>query len=120
MAGADVHWVEQSGSLAAGADSVAGKPDLFYRATDGQRIPAPGIHPVGVSDIRRGGALFFLGAAHLTAGLDDARLATALLGGMVRAGIYTAYMLLSKRVKATFVVRLTESAPELSAPAGAV
>jgi hypothetical protein len=72
------------------------------------------------SAIYAGGALFFLGAAHLTAGLDDARLATALLGGMVRAGIYTAYMLLSKRFKATFVVRLTESAPELSAPAGAV
>jgi hypothetical protein len=41
------------------------------------------------------------------------------LGALLRPGIYTAYMLLSKRVKATFVVRLGERAPR-RAPAADV
>jgi transglutaminase-like putative cysteine protease len=53
--------------------------------------------------------LVFPIAVHLSAPLDNARLATELIGGVVRAGAYTAYLLLSKRVKATFVVRLAQS-----------
>jgi transglutaminase-like putative cysteine protease len=52
--------------------------------------------------------LLFLISAHL----NNVRLdVTGLLGALLRPGIYTAYMLLSKRVKATFVVRLGERAP---------
>jgi transglutaminase-like putative cysteine protease len=43
----------------------------------------------------------------------DVRLSGQLIGGVLRAGIYTAYMLLSKRVKATFVTRLAERPAEL-------
>jgi hypothetical protein len=54
-------------------------------------------------------------AAHLSAPVDSARLASELTAGVIRAGIYTAYLLSSKRVKATFVVRLSE--PRTAMPA---
>jgi len=44
-------------------------------------------------------------ASHLHAPVNAASLATELGGGVIEAVIYTTYFLLSKRVKATFVVR---------------
>jgi transglutaminase-like putative cysteine protease len=64
-------------------------------------------------------AHLFSSAAHLSVGPDDARLTSELTGGVVRSGIYTAYVLLSKRVKATFVVRLTQRRTQLGVAAGA-
>ena len=58
-------------------------------------------------------ARLFSSAAHLNVILDDAKLTSELMGGVVRSGIYTAYVLLSKRVKATFVVRLTQRRTQL-------
>ena len=52
--------------------------------------------------------LLFPIAAHLTAPLEDGRLANQLAVSVVVAGLYTAYFLLSERVKATFVARLAE------------
>jgi len=49
--------------------------------------------------------LLFAIAAHLDAPVTAASLTTQLGGGVIEAAIYTAYFLLSKRVKATFVVR---------------
>ncbi len=47
----------------------------------------------------------FLMAAQLGAKVNPATLVGGVVGGVVRGGIYTAYILLSKRVEATFVVR---------------
>jgi hypothetical protein len=45
-------------------------------------------------------------AAHLSQPFDNLTLALELMGGAAEAGAFTAYLLLSKRVKATFVARL--------------
>jgi transglutaminase-like putative cysteine protease len=50
-------------------------------------------------------------AANLSGPLDNAGLITELTGGVIETAIYTAYLLLSKRVKATFVVRLGPQRP---------
>jgi transglutaminase-like putative cysteine protease len=57
----------------------------------------------------------FLVAAHLSVNVDSSKLAGELLGGVVRVGIYTAYLLQSRRVKATYVVRRPANAPRQSA-----
>ena len=44
-------------------------------------------------------------AAHLRGPMSNLRLAFELSDGVIEVGLYTAYLLLSKRVKATFVVR---------------
>jgi hypothetical protein len=54
-------------------------------------------------------------ATHLGAKVNPARLLGELIGGVVRAGIYTAYMLLSKRVAATFVVRYVDRSRRVGA-----
>ena len=64
-------------------------------------------------------AELFLISAHLSGTWNDDRLAVGLAKVCVTAGANTAYFLLSKRVKATFVVRRAGSQPEIApAPAG--
>jgi transglutaminase-like putative cysteine protease len=48
---------------------------------------------------------WFTSTAHLSVPLDNAVYSDDLMVSVTEAGIYTAYLLLSKRVKATFVVR---------------
>jgi len=62
--------------------------------------------------------VLFLKLSHFGSPALIKRLAMLEGGGAVRAGIYTAYMLLSKRVKATFVVRMKSSAPKMPIEAG--
>jgi hypothetical protein len=64
-------------------------------------------------------ALIFLIDAHLAAPLEGKQLAFILLASLLSPAVYTAYMLRSKRVKATFVVRLRESAQSVTVPASA-
>jgi hypothetical protein len=66
------------------------------------------------------GVSFFLMAAHLGGKVNSARLVGELVGGGVRAGIYTAYMVLSKRVRGTFVVRYVGRGGRVGVAAGAV
>jgi transglutaminase-like putative cysteine protease len=53
--------------------------------------------------------------AHLRAAPNDAILVGDVTGAVLRAAIYTAYLLRSRRVKATFVVRLAERRGGLTA-----
>lgn len=76
---------------------------LFFR----KRSSAPRICIVmcwATLVLTTGVSLFMMGA-HLGGKMNPAMLGGELVGGVVRVGIYTAYILLSERVKATFVVR---------------
>jgi hypothetical protein len=59
----------------------------------------------------------FLMVSHLGFEMPPIKLAGQVTGGLVRAGIYTGYMVLSKRVKATFVMRLRTGGRKLDAAA---
>jgi transglutaminase-like putative cysteine protease len=59
----------------------------------------------------------FLTASHLGFQMPPIRSAGQVIGGLVRAGIYTAYMVLSKRAKATFVMRLRNGGRKLDVAA---
>jgi hypothetical protein len=88
---------------------------LFFRRRSSAPYAFIVIHWIGV--FYSAAVLLVPIAAHLSAPLDNARLATELTGGVIITGGYTAYLLLSRRVKATFVVRLGRRQSGLAAAA---
>jgi hypothetical protein len=60
----------------------------------------------------------FLTVSHLGFQMLPIKFAGQVTGGLVRTGIYTAYMVLSKRAKATFVTRLRSGGRRLGVAAG--
>jgi Protein of unknown function (DUF2569) len=91
---------------------------LFFR----KRSSAPGICIVvcWATVVLTTGVSVFMMGAHIGGKVSPAMVVGELVGGVVRVGGYTAYMLLSKRVRATFVVRYVGRGRRVAVPVGVV